>query len=540
MTSGGRPGLLAGALAQFRPVADEIVVAVESQRAEEVHGALRGIADRVLSFPATAPADRPIAWLFRACSSRWILNVDDDEVPSPRLVAALPSLVRRDDVTHAWIARRWLHPGHDTFVGSSPWGNEFQLRFVLGDERFLQFSDEFHRPVICHGPSIYVDAPLWHLDTALNPAAHRRRKAAAYERERAGMRLAGLAHNTGLYVPELYPGLELEDVPVEDRRAIESALAGVPPDANGRPTELVAVGAADVDAAWVGPPYDESLHQGEVTFLAPPRAFHAGAQTTVDAVVTNRSDRVWHWGRDARPAIGLVYRWRRGGVDVDEPMALRTHLPADLAPGASEIVPVHVVPPLAPGTYELVAELAHDGVAFGASARAEVEVRPRRRLAVIASPERMRDLAVELELPPDVELVALLRDAADRDAYGDFATVVALRPYLLAGAERRGRLRTLATVARRAAAVATAPAEHWARPEYRELVELRDASEALVVDSANWVPDAAFGREWAWVAATALLWRLQGKPVFVNERAVPGGAGVRDRSVRATLRALRR
>lgn len=541
MTSGRRPRLLSGVLAPLRGVADEIVVAVESERAAGVHEALRGIADRVLAFPATAPADRPIAWLFRGCAGRWILNVDDDEVPSPRLVAALPALVRRDDITHAWIARRWLHPGHDSFIASPPWGNEFQLRFVLADERFLQFSDAFHRPVICHGPSIYVDAPLWHLDTTLNPAAGRRRKAAAYERERAGMRVAGLAHNTGFYVPELYRGLELEDVPDEDRLAIESALAAPASGELERSPELVEVSEEEVDAAWVGPPYDPTLHSGELALLAQPRALYAAAQTAIDVVVTNRSRRVWPWGAEARPAIRLAYSWRRDGVVVEDGLALRTSLPADLAPGASEVVPVHVVPPPVAGRYELALDLSHEGVGlFGTGVRAELEVRPSRRVAVIASPARMRDLAVELELPPDVELVALLRDAVDREEYVDFATVVALRPYLLAGAERRGRLRTLGTVVRRAAVAVRASTTHWSRPEYRQLVELRDTSDALIVDSPSWASDAAFGREWAWVVATALMWRLRRKPVFVNENAVPGGSGVRERSLRVALRSLRR
>ena len=192
MTSGRRPELLAGVLAPFREVADEIVVAVDATRLETVQPAVAGVADRLLAFPATAPADRPIAWLFRACRGRWIFNIDDDEVPSPALIARLPEpLLLRDDVTHMWVARRWLHPTVETYIGAAPWGTEFQLRLVLADDRFLQFSDEFHRPVVCHGPSAYVEEPLWHLDTVLNPAARAGRKAAAYERERPGMRFAG-------------------------------------------------------------------------------------------------------------------------------------------------------------------------------------------------------------------------------------------------------------------------------------------------------------------------------------------------------------
>ena len=100
MTSGRRPDLLGGVLAPFRKVADEIVVAVESERLEAVRPAVAGVADRLLAFPAAAPADRPIAWLFRECAGRWIFNVDDDEVPSPALVDRLHELIRREDVTH--------------------------------------------------------------------------------------------------------------------------------------------------------------------------------------------------------------------------------------------------------------------------------------------------------------------------------------------------------------------------------------------------------------------------------------------------------
>ena len=171
MTSGRRPELLAGILASLRGVVDEVVVAVESPHADDVHAAVADLADSVLVFPPTSPADRPIAWLFGSCSGTWIFNIDDDEVPSPALLAALPEIVQRDDITHAWVARRWLYPTPETYLAARPWGTEFQLRLALADERFLQFSDVFHRPIVCHGPSTYVESPLWHLDAVLNPAA---------------------------------------------------------------------------------------------------------------------------------------------------------------------------------------------------------------------------------------------------------------------------------------------------------------------------------------------------------------------------------
>ena len=333
MTSGRRPELLAGILASLRGIADEVVVAVEEPRAEDVHAAVADMADAVLVFPQTSPADRPIAWLFGSCSGTWIFNIDDDEVPSPRLLAALPEVVGREDITHAWVARRWLYPTQASYPADRPWGTEFQLRLVLADERFLQFSDAFHRPVVCHGPSTYVEAPLWHLDTMLNPAAQRRMKAAAYERERPGMRHEGLAHNMGFDLPELQPDLELLPVPPDDRDAIEAALT-FPRAPRGLPrASLVRVSAVDVDRTWVGQPYEDSLYRATLSVLSVPTAMSAGSQHTVDVEVTNESDVVWGWGREARPEIRLAYQWRQEGNLVNEPAALRTALPADLPPG---------------------------------------------------------------------------------------------------------------------------------------------------------------------------------------------------------------
>ena len=537
MTSGRRPELLAGVLAPFREVADEIVVAVDATRLETVQPAVAGVADRLLAFPATAPADRPIAWLFRACRGRWILNVDDDEVPSPALIARLPDLLLRDDVTHMWVARRWLHPTVETYIGAAPWGTEFQLRLVLADDRFVQFSDEFHRPVVCHGPSAYVAEPLWHLDTVLNPAASRRTKAAAYERERPGMRFAGRAHNLGLYVPELEPELALTPVPEVDQAAIVGAL-GFRPDVFADDPTILDISADEVDHHWAGPPYAESLYCAGLELVAEPPAFVAGVQQTVDVRVTNLGASTWRWGSDARPAIRLGYRWWSGSDEIRESAALRTALPADVPPGGTAVVPVHVVAPAGAGDYELELDLLHDNVRwFGIGASRPVHVRVRRRLPAIAPPERLDVIAAGLDA--DVEPVALLRDEADRASYGDYTTVVALRPYLLAGTRGRSRLRILAMLVRRTFAIAR-KGNRWSYPGYSSLLTLRSESEALLIDAPNWQLGAAFGREWAWVAATALLWRLDGKSVLVREEGLPGGDGFRERIVRTVLRALRK
>ena len=77
-------------------------------------------------------SDRPIAWLFQSCRGKWIFNNDDDEVPSPRLIALLPSLVRRDDLTHCWMSRRWSLPDS----AHLPPGMGTPIRYGVSGARF--------------------------------------------------------------------------------------------------------------------------------------------------------------------------------------------------------------------------------------------------------------------------------------------------------------------------------------------------------------------------------------------------------------------
>lgn len=538
LTSGRRPALLAGILRSLRSVADEIVVAAELDRADEVAGAVGDIADLLLSFPAAPPADRQIAWLFGQCSGRWIFNVDDDEVPSPRLVTALPEVAARKDITHAWVARRWLYPTPETYLAQPPWSTEFQLRLVLADERFLQFSDVFHRPVVCHGPSVFVDAPLWHLDTALNPAASRSAKALAYERERPGMRLGCLAQNTGVYVPELSPAA-IAPVPDEDREAIVAALRAEG-EAGAARLETRTASRAEIDREWPGPSFSESLYHASLAVPDPPAALIAGVQQTINVRVTNESDRVWRWGKDARPEIRLGYRWRRGGTPVEEPLRLRTPLPADLRPEETQLVPVHIVPPAAAGSYVLELDLVHENERwFGPGVSFAVEVRPRERLAVICPAAELPALAGEVGLSPSQELVVVLRDLADREQYGEHETVESLRRHLLRGSERKGRVGTLWQLTRRTLGVArTARRPDPAERSLDTLLETASATDGLVVAGPAWGADAAQTREWWALVTTALVWRLRAKRVVLLEGALPAGSRVRDSAVRWSLRRL--
>jgi hypothetical protein len=540
LTGGRRPALLAGILAMLRDLAEEIVVGVEEPRAAAVSEATAGIADIVNAVPCCRPADRPIAWLFGSCSGTWVFNIDDDEVPSPRVLAALPELMLRTDITHAWFARRWLYPTRHTYLDQPPWSTEFQPRLFLADERFLQFSDVFHRPVVCHGPSVYVSAPLWHLDSVLSPAARRRDKARQYELERPGMRVGGIAHNLGMYLPELLGEPVLAAVPDDDLAAIEGALAYQPSPGDAGSIALGRAAPADVDERWPGPPYAESLYRGEISVMHRPTEMIAGVQYTVDVLVTNGSDRTWHWGMEARPEIRLAYKWSRDGKLIAEAAQLRTSFPADLPPGATQLVPVHVVPPLLPGEYVLEIDLLHEHVRwFGVGASFGVEVARRGRVALLGRAERLPDFLWESHFDPAVEPVVILRDLADRDEYGDFATVDGLRSYLLEGTVSGRRWSTFARLAWRTLKVARFARRGTSPPLCAALLDTSRSTDALFVAGENWAADAAFGREWVVLAATALMWRLARRPVVIADDVLPEGRGVRAASVRWLLRRVR-
>ena len=110
-------------------------------------------------------------------------------------------------------------------------------------------------------------------------------------------------------------------------------------------------------------------------------------QETIDVYVTNESGETWRWGKDARPEIRLGYRWSLDGNRVHEPMALRTPLPADIRPGETHFVPVHVVPPSQPGRYELQLDVLHEGFGcFGSTAKVALEVRERELVALVGPP----------------------------------------------------------------------------------------------------------------------------------------------------------
>jgi hypothetical protein len=479
---------LVSLLERLHPLAAEIVIALD-ERAELQADELTGVANKVVLFPHRDPSDSAIPWLHAQCRSDWILNVDDDEVPSSALLRDLPQLLAAD-VTHWWLPRRWLVRDHETWLNEPPWVPDYQLRLYRNDPATLRFSDEFHRPVVVSGPAGFARHPLWHLDCLLNSFERRREKALAYEHARRGMRVAGLAHNSAFYLPELRPEAQTARVPPEDAEPIRAALHDARERLQLRRGWVRRAERREIDAHWPGEPHDPSLWTASLQPLERLETLPAGAEHTVAVHVSNESARTWRRGAEAAPLIVLGSRW----LDADGEMVeegVHTPLPADLRPGEGLDMPVHIRAPEKPGRYRLSIDVVHEQVRwFGRSIEWFFDVTPRHRVAVVARGETLERALDSLQLHPELEALVpptleayLLADTAGRIGPFELAKLTARTVKLL---RRARRLRRQAP---------TAPLQRGGE----ECLTALARCERLIVAGPDWDDNAAMTRQ---------LWRL--------------------------------
>jgi hypothetical protein len=445
MTAG--PGeRVAAMLGLLRPLADEIVVALDDRADAATERALATVADRIVRYGYREPVDRPLRWLFSLCASGWILNLDDDEIPGAALLAELPRLVAADDVTHYWLRRPWLWPAADRVVAEQPWSSDYQLRLVVNDPRLLRFPSETHKPIDALGPHRFVRAPLYHADALLNPLERREAKARRYEALRPGKRVGGGPMNHVLHLPERRPGLRSEPLPPEDVELVRAVLdAGEPA---GEPSAPIAAAAdAEIEALWAGRLLAEDDYRARIELLEEPPPLHAGAQATIDVRVENLGGTAWPWGERGEPEVRLSYHWldEAGEVAAD---GIRTSLPAELPPGAAQELPLHVLAPPAPGRYRLEVDLVHEHARwFGCTVARELTIERAPRVAIVGASEEL--LARLAEQAPAFEPLVLASTPPPR--YGP-AQAPDLRPYLLDGT-RHGRRRDFPLLAARTASL---------------------------------------------------------------------------------------
>lgn len=502
-------------------------MAVDDRAGPEVLAALEPVADRIVLYPYAEPVDRPLAWHAAESRGEWLFFVDDDEVPSARLVEELPTLLADEEITHCSFPRRWVYPDPSRYLDDWPWRPDYALRLVRNDHRFLRFSSQFHRPIVALGPGRFSDAPLWHVDPLVRSREARLEKARRYERERPGMRIAGRALNHAFYVPELRRDAPTAPIPHADRATIEAVLAA---EDAPRGSRMAApprhVTREEIDRLWGGRALGTQDYNARLELLEEPRPMTAGEQRTLDVRVHNLGRVRWDWGREGEPVVRVAARWPDA-----ETAALRTHFPAPIDPGESALVPVHVLAPQEPGRYRVELDLVHEHVRwFGCAVTCEIEVLPRRRVAVAGDAEQTAEL---FAVAPEVELVEVVAGDELPSRASGYPVAPGLRSYLAA--------RLLLGVPRLLTRALSVRSGRFARPLPRgaqAFLEEVAGCDLFVVAARDL--DAPPTRELVRLVASALAARVLGVPVAVHEDAVAGAEGVVDRALARWLRSAGR
>ena len=406
MTAGPGPRV-AALLELLRPIATEIVVALDDRADEDTERAVAAIADLVVRIPYREPVDRSLRWLFSRCHGDWIFKVDDDEIPGAELLAALPALVHAPDVTHYWLLRQWLWPDETSSIAEHPWSTDYQLRLVRNDPLLLSFPSETHRPIEAIGPHRFLRLPLYHADLVLNSLERREAKARRYEALRPGKRIGGGPMNHVFHLPERRPELRTHPLSESDAALVHGVLhADAPPSAPLRP--VARAGEAEIDRLWAGQELAESDHRAHIEVLESPERLFECEQRTFDVLVANLGGATWPAEHRGEPEIRLSYRWLDTGGEVVA-YGLHTPLPADLDPGESEVVPMHVLAPAHAGRYTLRLDLVHEHVCwFGCDVEVGVEIERRLRVALIGDESAVAGVLDRLpEEAPQFEPVVL-------------------------------------------------------------------------------------------------------------------------------------
>jgi hypothetical protein len=373
--SGGPTERLAALLALLRPVADELVVAVDDRVEPDRLEGVRELADTLVAYPFAEPVERPFGWLHSLCRGDWIFRIDDDEVPSAALLAALQEPDER--LTHAWVPRRWLWDAG--WLAADPWAPDWQLRLVRPS--VARFPGLMHIPVQASGPHAYLEeAALYHLDLVANDRPAREDKVSRYEHVRPGLRIGALPLNAAYYLPELRPELSVEAIPAADQPLIAHVLEARP--SSGPPVELRHATRAEIDAHWGDAPLPDDGYHARIELGRAPSPV-TGEVREIDVRVTNLGSSIWPGGHDATPEIRVSSRWQ--GMDLLEEQ-LRSAFPSDVAPGETVLVPMSFRAPDEPGEHVLVVDLVHERHRwFGVDATVPVVVRPKRRAVVLVS-----------------------------------------------------------------------------------------------------------------------------------------------------------
>lgn len=362
----------AAILRLFRDVADEIVCAVDARVPESDVVGLAGEVDvlkRCVIEPSIGP-ERCLPWLYGLCTGRWIMRIDNDELPGSDLLRALPGLVEAKDVLQYVLPCRWLFPDRDHFIDEPPWSEDWHVRLVRNEPVALRFPGRIHTGIVGVEPMRYVDLPFYHLDCVIHGLREREQKAARYEGAVPGLQtMPGWSVNNH-YLPELFQQQPSAPVPPEDARLIAGVFDASPHSNGGRrpdespvgpPSPVEIADTDEVDRMWPLREIPDTAYKATWRSVPILTELDAGRFHRIFVEVSNDGTETWPWG-DQLPAFRLSYRWLSGDGTTVIADGHPTPFTADVQAGASVLQPMNVVGPTEPGEYRIQFALLHEGV----------------------------------------------------------------------------------------------------------------------------------------------------------------------------------
>lgn len=438
--------MVAASLRQVRPIAHEIIVAVDDRVPVDELGPLQAVADRLIRAEFVSPLEANLSWLHSLATGDWVLRLDGDDVVSDQLVRTLGAPGWDTGVTHAYLQYRWVWGDGSTMLDQPPWWPDPALRLIRNVAGIAEFPTGAHEPPKVAGDARFLDVALYHLDLVVQGEADRAAKATAYEHQSPGRRTdRGWSVSTTYYLPErAVPAPRTAPLPAVDAAVVAQVLEAARSVAPPTPaTDLDALEPA-VSAADRRPPLPAPGDARLRVIDHDPVTVLANRSAVITVGVTNNSTTPWS------PHTAHPHRIGGRFFDADGTQVgaeVRAPLPGSLEPGSEGLVRVGI-PPHVPGeAVRFEVGLVQDGVDWH-DARASVGLRrlPSRRVLVSTGISRFEHLGDDLITQqvlaalarhlPDVVPVLLAHPVVGLDER--FGCEVAVGPAALSSGSSRG------------------------------------------------------------------------------------------------------